>query len=93
MMVFVYAAILLVIVLIVVTNVQPFKKAVIHYPSNDLIFLILLSFLLIALTGWDVASRENISPFHAVITMHACYIINSCSLILHSSFYNVLVDS
>ena len=71
MMVFVYAAILLVAVLIVVTNVQPFKKAVVGYPSNDLVFLTLLSLSLIAITGRDVASRENISPFHAVMTMLA----------------------
>ncbi len=71
MMFFVYAAISLAIVLIVLINVQPFKKAVVRYPSNDSIFLILLSFLFIAVTGWDVASRENTFQFYTAMTMLA----------------------
>ena len=69
MMFFVYAAIALVVALIVVINSQPFKKAVVRYPSTDSIFLILLSFVFIAITGWDVASRENPQQFHAAITI------------------------
>ena len=69
MMFFVYAAIALVVALIVVINGQPFKKAVVRYPSTDSIFLILLSFVFIAITGWDVASRENPQQFHAAITI------------------------
>jgi hypothetical protein len=69
MMFFVYAVVSLVIILILVINIQPFKKAVVRYPSNDSIFLILLSSLFIGIIGRDIASRENASPFHTAVTM------------------------
>ena len=71
MMFFVYATITLVVVLMVVINIQPFKKVVVCYPSSDSIFLILLSFVFIAITGRDIANRENVSLFHTALTILA----------------------
>ena len=67
MMFFVYATIALVVTLIVVINIQPFKKAVVRYPLADSIFLVLLSLVFIAITGQDIASRENPYQFHTAI--------------------------
>ena len=57
--VFVHAAITVVIFLILAINLEPFKKAAVHYPSTDSTFMILLSIMFIADIGRDVASREK----------------------------------
>ena len=71
MMFFVYAVLALVIVLIAIINIQPFKKTAVRYPSNDPIFLILLSLFFIFNIGRDVASRENIFVHYSVLMMLA----------------------
>jgi hypothetical protein len=65
MMFFVYAVIAIVAYLIVVINIQPFKKAVVRYPSTDSTFLFLLSFSFIANIGRDITSRES-TIFHSI---------------------------
>ena len=65
MIFFVYAVIIIVTYLIVVINIQPFKKAVVRYPSTDLTFLMLLSFSFIVNIGRDISSREG-TFFHSV---------------------------
>ena len=56
---FVYAILALVVILIAIINVQPFKKTAVHYPSNDPIFLVLLSLFFVINIGRDVARSEN----------------------------------
>jgi hypothetical protein len=65
MIFFVYAVIVIVAYLIVVINIQPFKKAVVRYPSTDSTFLFLLSFSFIANIGRDITSRES-TIFHSI---------------------------
>jgi hypothetical protein len=65
MMFFVYAVIAIVAYLIVVINIQPYKKAVVRYPSTDSTFLILLSFSFISNIGRDITSRES-TIFHSI---------------------------
>ena len=71
MMFFVYAVITVAVTLIIVVNVQPFKKAVIRYPSSDSIFLILLSLACVANIGRDVASRENTLLYYRALVVLA----------------------
>ena len=57
-MFFVYATAILTIFLIVIINVQPFKKVATRYPSTDMVFLTLLSLCYIVLLGRDIAHRQ-----------------------------------
>ena len=56
---FVYAILALVVILIAIINIQPFKKTAVRYPSNDPIFLVLLSLVFVANIGRHVARSEN----------------------------------
>ena len=58
MMFFVYALIVLLIFLIAMINIQPFKITV-RYPSTDSIFCVFLSLSYIAVLGRDMASTEK----------------------------------
>ena len=71
MMFFVYAILALVIILIALINIQSLKKIAVHYPSNDPIFLVLLSLSFIANIGRDVTSRENIFFHYSALIMLA----------------------
>ena len=70
MMFFVYAVITFIIFLIVMVNVQPYKKAAVRYPSTDSTFMILLSFSYIANIGRDIASRES-TIYYSTMTILA----------------------
>ena len=60
MIFFVYGVVLVVIFLIAVINIQPFKKKVaVCYPSTDTVFYILLSLAYIGLIAREVARTEN----------------------------------
>ena len=59
-MYFVYTIIILAICLILLINIQPFKKTAARYPSTDIIFVVLLSFCYVTLAGRDIASIENL---------------------------------
>ena len=67
-MYFVYATIIIVFLLIVSINVQPFKKKVVHYPTNDSIFLILFTLFYIPIIGRSVASMHDDVLYHTVLT-------------------------
>ena len=69
MMSFVYAVLDLVVTLIAIINVQPFKKTAVCYPSNYPIFLVLLSLFFVINIGRDVASRENIYFYYSALIM------------------------
>ena len=74
MMFFVYAVITLTVVLLVIINVQSFKKSAVRYPSTDPIFLILLSLIFVTNMGRDITSRENLF-FHYIMTMLALSVV------------------
>ena len=58
-MYFVYSLIALLILLIAVINIPPYKKVASRYPSTDTVFHILLSLVLTGCTAGDIAIREN----------------------------------
>ena len=58
-MFFAYSLIALIIVLILLVNFQPYKKAAVRYPSTDTTFFILLSLVFSALLGLDASSTEG----------------------------------
>ena len=71
MIFFVYTVIAIIIYLIVVINIQPFKKDIVRYPSTDSTFLVLLSFSFIVNIGRDITSRENKVFHYIALTMLA----------------------
>ena len=83
MMFFYYAAIFLVIILIAVINIQPFKKAAVHFPSTDMIFIILLDVYYTAALRRDVA-EDVYSHFMLVV-------ISSSPNYIHNFTHNFLV--
>ena len=76
-MFFVYAAILLTICLILMVNIQPFKKSVIHCPSPDEVLLILTSLLYIMTIGGGVTYSNN--SYYLYIAV--CVLIFSSALL------------
>ena len=56
---FVYAAIACVLWGVLLTNINPFKKTVIYYPSTDLAFVMLISMFYIAILGVNIGSMES----------------------------------
>ena len=75
MMFFVYAVITLIVQLLAIINVQPFKKSAVRYPSTDPILLILLSLTFVTNMGRDVMSRENLFIYDIILTMLALSIV------------------
>ena len=75
MMFFVYAVITLTVLLLVIINVQPFKKSAVRYPSTDPTFLILLSLIFVTNMGRDVTSRENLFFHYSIVTMLALSVV------------------
>ena len=66
-MYFVYGTIVLLVFLIAIINIQPFKKVVIHYPSVDPIFFIFFSLFYISLLGRSISSVHK-SLYSKVMT-------------------------
>ena len=66
MMFFVYSLIALVIFVIIIINIQPFKKVASRYPSTDTIFYILFSLTYTACIARDIATTEKF--FFNIIT-------------------------
>ena len=58
-MYYIYGTIILVVLLIAMINIQPFKKIVITNPTNDLTFLILFSIVHVVIAGRSLASMCN----------------------------------
>ena len=59
MIFFVYATIILVVLLIAIINIQPYKKGASRYPSTDVNFFLLLSLCYVILLGRGVANSES----------------------------------
>ena len=74
-MFFVYAPVILMIFLIVIINVQPFKKVATRYPSTDIVFLTLLSLFYIVLIGRDLAyTQAHYTKFTSVVTFSSAFV-------------------
>ena len=72
MIYFVYGVIVIVVFLIAVINIQPFKKVAVRYPSTDTVFYILLSLVCTGLIAREVARTEK-------------YVFNTITLIISLS--------
>ena len=75
MMCFTYILILLITVLILLINVQPYKRTAVRYPSTDTTFFILLTLFHSAILGMDLSSvkRQLYSPVLVIIcVISAC---------------------
>ena len=68
MMYFVYSLIALLILLITVINIQPFKKVASRYPSTDTVFYILHSLMLTACIAQDFAKTTNFASNSMLIS-------------------------
>ena len=65
-MYFVYALVILIILMIALINIQPYKKTGSNCPPADLMFLFLLSLIYIALFGREQSSLEIYQYFHTI---------------------------
>ena len=65
---FVYIAILVVIFLIAIINIQPYKKLSVRYPSTDSIFFVFLSLLAIFFLGRELTTKSK-TINHIVMTI------------------------
>ena len=72
MMYFVYTIIILAIFLILWINIQPLKKAAARYPSTDIIFIVLLSFIYVILAGRGNANTE--SPVYSQFMLYVAFL-------------------
>ena len=58
LMFFVYAMTLLIIYLVLIVNIQPFKVTTVRYPATDPVFLILLSLFYVLVIGGAVTTKD-----------------------------------
>ena len=65
----VYILIALLILIIAMVNIQPFKKVTSNYPLIDLIFSFLLCFTNTAILGREIAAIEKYSAYHTAMTI------------------------
>ena len=70
-MYFVYSLIALLILLIAMINIQPFKKIISHYHLFDVIFTLLICFTHIAILGKGLINIEKYFAYHSAITVTA----------------------
>ena len=68
-MFFIYAIILLIIYMIALINIEPYKKIASNYIPTDLIFFYFLSFIYITILGREYSSMERNVRFHAILTV------------------------
>ena len=66
-MFFIYTTIILGLFLILLINIQPFKKIAAHYPSTDVVFFVLLSLGYVTVIERNVANTENNHVYTTVI--------------------------
>ena len=76
MIFFIYGAIIILVFLIVLINIQPFKKVAARYPSTDIVFHILISLTYTAIIARKIAITEKYSFNTAtlVITLSTAFI-------------------
>ena len=65
---FVYAIISLVVFLIAIININPYKKESVRYPSTDSVFFIFLSLVLIVFLGRETAMTANFEYIEMTIS-------------------------
>ena len=70
-MFFVYAIIAFILWLILLVNVNPFKKAVVYYQSTESVFIILISIFYVSILGVNIGSIQGHAflPIMSVLTM------------------------
>ena len=84
MMTFAYALILIATVLILLINIQPYKKTAVRYPSTDTSFFILLALFLSTILGMDVSAIE--SSIYGLILVIIC-VISACVPLFYITFF------
>ena len=83
-MTFAYALILIATVLILLINIQPYKKTAVRYPSTDTSFFILLALFLSTILGMDVSAIE--SSIYGLILVIIC-VISACVPLFYITFF------
>ena len=74
-MCFTYVLILLITVLILLINIQPYKKTAVRYPSTDATFFILLTLFYSAILGMDLSSTKRYT--YGLVLVIIC-VISAC---------------
>ena len=83
-MCFIYALILIVTILIILVNIQPYKKTAVRYPSTDPTFFVFLSITYSAILGMDLSHITN----HADGLMFVIIcLISACVPLCYIVFY------
>ena len=87
-MYFVYATVIFTLLMILLINIQPYKKTPSNYPPTDLMFLFLFSLISIAILGRDHCDSEMYRYFNRIWIMislivgftpaiYACFLIGT----------------
>ena len=84
MMSFTYGLILIATVLILLINIQPYKKTAVRYPSTDTTFFILLALCLSGIFGMDLSTIE--SSIYSLILVIIC-VISTCVPLFYITFF------
>ena len=74
-MFFIYATILLIIYMIALINIEPYKKIASNYIPTDLIFFYLLSFIYITILGREYSSMGRNMHFHAILMVASLSVV------------------
>ena len=69
MIFFVYATMIVVVLLIAIINIQPYKKKATRYPSTDVNIFLLLSFCYVVFLGRGVATTESNIFIKGILTI------------------------
>ena len=83
-MYFSYALVLIIVILIILINIQPYKKSAVRYPSTDSTFLVFLSISYSAILGMNASSIQNTT--FALIFIVIC-LISACIPLFYIAFY------
>ena len=83
-MFFSYALVFIVTVLIILINIQPYKKTAVRYPSTDSTFIVFLSISYSAILGLDTSSITNHT--YGLIFIVIC-LVSACVPLFYIAFY------
>ena len=70
-MLFLSSVVLMLIYLIAIVNIQPYKKKAVRYPSTDSQFLIFLTFCFITILGRATLPSRGLKNYHTIMTILA----------------------
>ena len=83
-MCFIYALTLIITILIILVNIQPYKKTAVRYPSTDPTFFVFLSITYSAILGMDLSHITNHADglmFVIICQISAC--VPLCYIVLY----------